>query len=77
MVAQGQVRMADTQMAISAAQANQKAMQVEVAEGAAPDRIVSEAEALGLGPPHNFYDLPYVPLDIPLPAPNTTPTTAR
>ena len=73
MVAQGQVRMADTQTAIAAAQASQKSMQVEVAELAAPDRVVAEGLAERPGRTGSVGDLPYVPLDVPLPAPHDAP----
>jgi hypothetical protein len=74
MVAQGQVRMADTQTAIAAAQASQKSMQVEVAELSAAPRVVAEGLASGLVAPPSVQDLPYTPLDVPLPAPHTTPS---
>jgi len=79
MVAQGQVRMANTQMAISAAQVNQKSMQVEVAQLSAAPRVVAEGLADGLVAPPTVVDLPQVPLNVPLPAPQTalTATTAR
>jgi len=79
MVAQGQVRMANTQMAIAAAQTNQKTMQVEVAGLSAAPRVVAEALADGSVAPASVQDLPYTSLSVPLPAPQTAPsaTTAR
>ena len=73
LVAQGQVRMANLQTAISADQVTQKAMQTEVAEQAAPDRIVAQAIALGQTAPASVLDLPQVPLNVPLPEPQTAP----
>jgi len=73
LVAEGQVSMANTQMAIAAAQAKQKSMQVEVAELAAPDRLVAKAMADGAVAPASIDDLPYTPLNVPLPAPRTVP----
>ena len=49
MVAQGQVRLADIQIADRRPAAAQKSMQVDVAQLAAPDRVVAEALALGHG----------------------------
>ena len=74
LVAQGQVRMADVQLAIAAAQASQKSMQTQVANEAAPDRVVAEGIALGLTAPPTVRDLPQVPLDVPLPVPQTAAT---
>ena len=76
MVAQGQVRMAGIQTKIVALQATQKAMQTEVAQLAAPDRVVAQGIALGLTAPAQVIDLPQVPLNVPLPAPKTTPVAA-
>jgi len=67
LVAQGQVRLASIQMKISAAEATQKAMRVEVAQLAAPNRIVVVATANGLTPPAKIIDVPQVPLDVALP----------
>jgi len=74
LVAQGQVRMADDQSAIAAAQVSQKSMQVEVAELSAAPRVVAWAIAHGAVAPAEVQDLPYTPLGVPLPAPKTTPT---
>ncbi len=67
LVAQGQVRLASIQLKISAAEATQKAMRVEVAQLAAPNRIVVVATANGLTPPAKIIDVPQVPLDVALP----------
>ena len=75
MVAQGQVRLAKIQTAIAAQQATQKSMQTEVAQLAAPDRIVAQAVAHGLTAPAQVLNLPEVPLDVPLPMPDTSATT--
>jgi type II secretory pathway pseudopilin PulG len=69
LVAQGQVRLADIQQAITSAQTAQKSMQTEVAELAAPDRVVAQGIALGLTAPAQVVNLPEVPLNVPLPAP--------
>ncbi len=76
MVTQGQVRMADLQTQIAAQQATQKSMQVEVAQLAAPDRVVAQGIALGLTAPAQVEDLPEVPLNVPLPVPDTAPSAA-
>ncbi len=76
LVAQGQVRLANLQLAIGSEQAAQKAMQTEVAQLAAPDRVVQQGIALGLTAPSQVVNLPEVPLDVPLPVPNTTPVAS-
>ena len=73
MVAQGQVRLADLQSKITSQQAIQKAAQTEVAQLAAPERVVAQGILLGLTAPAQVVDLPQVPLDVPLPVPDTTP----
>ena len=70
-VAQGQVRLSALQSAITAEQATQKSMQTDVAQLAAPDRVVAQGIALGLTAPAQVLDLPEVPLDVPLPVPQT------
>ena len=77
MVAQGQVRLAKIQLAISAQQATQKAMQTEVAQLAAPDRVVAQGIAHGLTAPAQVVNLPEVPLTVPLPVPDTSPAGAK
>jgi cell division protein FtsL len=72
-VAQGQVRLADMQTQISGQLTTQKAMQTEVAELAAPDRVVAEGIAQGLTAPPQVVDLPEVPLNVALPVPDTSP----
>ena len=72
-VAQGQVRMANLQSQIASQQAIQKAAQTQVAQLAAPDRVVQQGIALGLTAPGQVHDLPQVPLDVPLPVPDTAP----
>jgi hypothetical protein len=76
LVAQGQVRLATIQAAIGSAQATQKSMQTEVAQSAAPDRVVAQGIALGLTAPAQVVNLPQVPLDVPLPVPQTAPVAA-
>ncbi len=70
-VAQGQIRMTNTQQAIAAATATEKSKQVAVAGMAAPPVLVREAESLGLVAPSSIVDLPTVPLNVPLPTPDT------
>ena len=70
-VAQGQIRLTETQQAITSATATEKAAQVAVAGMASPPVVVRTAEQLGLVAPTSIVDLPAVPLDVPLPAPNT------
>jgi len=71
-VAQGQIRLTQTQQAITAATATEKGEQVAVAGMAAPPVVVRAAESLGLVAPTSIVDLPSVPLDVPLPVPDTT-----
>jgi hypothetical protein len=71
LVTENQIRLTDVQLQISADQASQKTMQVEVAQKDAPDWIVAKALALGLTAPASVTDLPHVPLDVPLPVPQT------
>jgi hypothetical protein len=73
LVAQDQVRLAKLQAAIGSAQAAQKTMQTEVAQLAAPDRVVQQGIALGLTAPAQVVNLPEVPLNVALPVPDTTP----
>jgi hypothetical protein len=76
LVAQGQVRMTALGTKISAEEAKQKAMQTEVAQLAAPNRIVAQGMALGLTAPAQVVYLPQVPLDKPLATPQTGNTAA-
>jgi hypothetical protein len=71
MVTEGQVRLTTTQSQLAAAVAVQKSLQVAVAEKAAPPVVVSQAEGQGLVAPSQVVDLPQVPLDVPLPVPDT------
>ncbi len=71
LLTEGQVRLSATDQAIASAVAVQKAAQVAVAEKAAPPVVVSQAEAQGLVAPTQVVYLPQVPLDVPLPAPQT------
>ncbi len=75
LVAQGQVRLSDVQQRIAVAEAVQKSMQSDVAQLAAPDRVVAQGIALGLTAPSQVIDLPQVPLGVPLPTPQTAPAT--
>lgn len=76
MVAQGQVRLAGLQAKIDGQAFIQKAAQTQVAELAAPDRVVAEAISQGLTAPAQVVDLPQVPLNVPLPVPDTSPLPA-
>ncbi len=73
MITEGQVRLSATQRQLAAAVAVQKAAQVAVAEKSAPPVVVSQARAQGLVTPPVVVYLPQVPLDVPLPAPQTAP----
>jgi hypothetical protein len=70
-VAQGQIHLTQTQQAIAGATATEKTAQVAVAGMASPPVVVRTAERLGLVAPTSIVDLPAVPLNVPLPAPDT------
>ena len=76
LVAQEQVSVATTQSRLAAAETLQKQLQVAVAQQSAPQIVVSEAKQLGLVAPPQVVDIPHVPLDVALPAPDTTPLPA-
>jgi hypothetical protein len=76
LVAQGQVRLAAVQTSIGNQQTIQKAAQSDVAERAAPDQVVAEAIADGMVAPQSDTDLPEVPLNVPLPIPDTSSAPA-
>ena len=73
MVAQGQVRMAAIQSKINDQITIQKSAQSEVAQLAAPDRVVAQGINYGLIAPAQVVNLPQVPLNVPLPVPDTSP----
>jgi hypothetical protein len=73
LVTEGQVRLSTAQDQLASAVATQKAAQVEVAEKAAPPVVVAQAKAQGLVAPNMVVYLPEVPLDVPLPTPQTAP----
>jgi hypothetical protein len=73
MVSQGQVRLEATQSQLAAAVAVHKSDQVVVAGKAAPPVVVAQAERDGMVPPPSVVDLPQVPLNVPLPVPQTAP----
>jgi len=73
MVAQTQVSVATAQSRLSAAETLQKQLQVAVAQQSAPQIVVSEGKQMGLVAPPQVVDIPNVPLDVALPAPDTTP----
>jgi hypothetical protein len=77
MVSEGQVRLAAVSQELQAATSTQKNGQVDVAQKSAPDLIVSKAEHDGYRAPPNVVNLPYVPLNVPLPVPNTSPTAGQ
>jgi len=76
MVAQGQVRMAAIQTKINDQLTIQKAEQSEVAQLAAPGRVVAQGINHGLIAPAQVVNLPQVPLNVPLAVPDTSPLPA-
>jgi hypothetical protein len=77
LVTEGQVRLATAQSQLAAAVVAQKAYQVEVAEKSAPPVVVAQAEGQGLVAPASVVYLPQVPLNVPLPVPQTTPLPGK
>jgi hypothetical protein len=73
MVAQGQIRMAAIQSKINDQLVIQKSAQSEVAQLAAPGRVVAQGINHGLIAPAQVVNLPQVPLNVPLPVPDTSP----
>ena len=74
LVTQGQIRLSSVQSQMASAIAKEKSEQVAVAQLAAPTRVVRMAETLdGVVATPSVIDLPEVPLDVPLPAPQTGP----
>ncbi len=73
LVTEGQVRLSSTQAQLATVVAAQKGYQVEVAQKAAPPVVVAQAKAGGLVPSQVVDYLPQVPLDVPLPVPQTAP----
>jgi hypothetical protein len=73
MVAEGQVRLTTVRSQVAAAEGVQKAAQVRVAEKAAPPVVVAQAKTQGLVAPQVVVYLPQVPLNVPLPVPQTAP----
>lgn len=76
LVTEGQVRLSSEQGQLAAALSTQKSLQVEVAEKSAPPVVVSQAESQGLIAPTTVDYLPQVPLNVPLPPPQTAPLPA-
>jgi hypothetical protein len=76
MIAEGQVRLSAAQHEVAGAIATQKALQVAVAQKAAPPVVVKQAKSQGMVAPTQVVYLPRVRLDVPLPAPQTTPPPA-
>lgn len=72
-VTQGQIRLSSTQGQVASAVAAQKAHQVAVAQLAAPPRVVALAKSQGMVATGQVTDLPQVPLNVPLPVPQTAP----
>ena len=70
-VAQGQIRLANTQRLAAVALIQQKQLQVAVAQLSAPQIVVIKARQLGMVSPTQFVDLPSVPLNVALSVPNT------
>ncbi len=77
LVTQGQVHLASEQSALASALSAQKSLQVAVAEKAAPPVVVAQAKSQGLIVPPQVVYLPEVPLNVPLPAPQTAPLSSR
>jgi type II secretory pathway pseudopilin PulG len=73
LVAQGQIRLSNTQSQTAAAQTQQKQLQVAVAQLSAPQLVVTEARGLGMVAPTQIVDLPSVPLNVALPVPDSSP----
>ncbi|MHB1711801.1 MAG: hypothetical protein ACYCV7_10420 [Acidimicrobiales bacterium] len=71
LVAQGQIRLSQTESLAAAASIRQKRLQVKVAELSAPQIVVTEAKRLGMVTPAQIVDLPSVPLNVALPVPKT------
>ncbi len=72
LLAEGQVRLSTVQSQVASAVAAEKSLQVSDAQKAAPPVVVGQAEAEGLVAPTQVVYLPQVPLDVPLPVPQTT-----
>ncbi len=70
-VAQGQIRLANTQRLAAVALTRQKQLQVAVAQLSAPQIVVIKARQLGMESPTQIVDLPSVPLNVALPVPDT------
>jgi hypothetical protein len=73
LVSEGQVRLADSQSQLAAAAGAQKTLQVQVASKAAPPVVVAKAKSQGMVASPQVVYLPQVPLDVPLPVPQTAP----
>ena len=74
LLAQSQLRLAAVQQQVSAATTTEHHLQVSVALLGAPEVVISTAEhRLHLAPASQVVDVPEVPLDRPLPVPQTAP----
>lgn len=74
LVAQAQLRLATVQQQVATATTTEHHLQVSVALLGAPEVVISTAEhRLQLAPASQVVDVPEVPLDKPLPAPQTAP----
>ncbi len=73
LLTEGQVRLSSVQAQVASAAAAQKLLQVSVAQKTAPPIVVGLAESQGLVAPTQVVYLPQVPLNVRLPAPQTTP----
>jgi hypothetical protein len=76
MVSDGQVRLSTIQGQLATATATQKGDQVAVARKAAPPVVVALAKQQGMVPAATVSYLPQVPLNVPLPVPQTAPLAA-
>ncbi len=74
LMAQDQVQLSAVQQQIAAASNTHSQLQLGVSEDEAPPVVVGQAEnQLGMVSPGVITDLPQVPLNVPLPVPDTTP----
>jgi type II secretory pathway pseudopilin PulG len=72
MMASAQVRLTDAQGQLAAEQAVHQQLELDVAGLESPQRIAKDAASLQLSLQGNVAQVPYVPLDVALPAPTVT-----
>jgi hypothetical protein len=76
MLASSQVRLSDARSALTAEQATHQQLAIDVARREAPQWISGEAATLHMTVPAAVGQLPYVPLNVALPAPKVTAAPA-